>query len=291
MSTEVATGTSARKTGKPIELAPRTAVMIAIASVVGIMAFTWPLFARPGSALVAHSSDGPWLMIVLLSLVLAVVLADIADGGMDAKAVAILGVMIAVIAALRPLGAGVAGLEPVWAVVIIGGRAFGPGFGFALGSLGVFASALTTGGVGPWLPFQMFAAAWVGLGAALLPPLRGRAEVAMLAGYGFVIGLAVGVLLNLWFWPFTSDLPSSVAFVGGASVLELLRRLIAFSLLTSLGYDIPRAVLTAVLLLLAGAPLLRALRRVKRRAAFAAVPVFAQVPADHSEPDHQPHAS
>jgi len=262
-------------TAAAIPVTPRTAITITVASVVGLLAFGWPLLANASSALVAHSNDAPWLMVALLPLVLAVVLADIADGGMDAKAVAILGVMIAVIAALRPLGGGVAGLEPVWFVVILGGRAFGAGFGFALGSLGVFASALTTGGVGPWLPFQMFAAAWVGVGAALLPPLRGRAEVGMLAAYGAVVGLAVGVLLNLWFWPFTSGLPSSVAYVGGASIVELLHRLFAFTLLTSLGYDIPRAVLTAGVLLLAAGPVLRALRRVKRRAAFGTAPIFA----------------
>jgi len=253
---------------------PRTAMALGAASLVGAIAFTWPLFAHPGSALIAHSTDAPWLMLLLVPLVLAVAIADIADGGMDAKSVAILGVLIAVVAALRPLGAGVAGLEPVWFVVILGGRAFGPAFGFALGSLGVFASGLTTGGVGPWLPFQMLAAAWVGMGAALLPPLRGKAEVAMLAAYGFVVGLAVGTLLNLWFWPFTTGLPSQVAFVGGASVMELFHRLFAFTLLTSLGYDIPRALLTAGVLVIAAAPLLRALRRVKRRANFAATPTF-----------------
>jgi energy-coupling factor transport system substrate-specific component len=276
---------------RAIPLTPRTAASITLASIVGVFAFGWPLIANSGSALVAHSADGPWLMLALMPLVLAVVLADIADGGMDAKAVAILGVLIAVIAALRPLGGGVAGLEPLWAVVILGGRAFGPGFGFALGSLGVFASALTTGGVGPWLPFQMFAAAWVGVGAALLPPLRGRSEVGMLAGYGAVVGIAVGTLLNLWFWPFTTGLPSAVAYVGGAPLAELLHRLFAFSLLTSLGYDIPRAILTATLLLIAAAPLLRALRRVQRRAHFGAVPTFTtsmpeaeHVPATATEP-------
>ncbi len=266
------------RSARALPLTPRTTVTIALATVVGILAFGWPLIANSGSALVAHSHDAPWLMVALLPVVLAVVLANLADGGMDAKSVAILGVMIAVIAALRPLGGGVAGLEPVWAVVILGGRAFGPGFGFALGSLGVFASALTTGGVGPWLPFQMFAAAWVGVGAALLPPLRGRTEVGMLVAYGAGVGLAVGMLLNLWFWPFTTGLPSAVAYIGGAPLTELLHRLFAFTLLTSLGYDIPRALLTAALLLLAAAPLLRALRRVQRRAAFGAVGHFDDSP-------------
>ena len=87
-------------TSAAIPVTPRTAVTIAVASVVGVLAFGWPLLANANSALVAHSNDAPWLMVALLPLVLAVVLADIADGGMDAKAVAILGVMIAVIAAL-----------------------------------------------------------------------------------------------------------------------------------------------------------------------------------------------
>ena len=46
----------------------------------------------------------------------------------------------------------------------------------------VATSALVTGGVGPWLPFQMLGAAWVGLGAGLLPPAKGRAEIVLLAG-------------------------------------------------------------------------------------------------------------
>ena len=36
-------------------------------------------------------------------------------------------------------------------------------------------------------------------GAGLLPPLRGRAEIAMLAAYGALAGLVYGLLLNLSF--------------------------------------------------------------------------------------------
>ena len=35
---------------------------------------------------------------------------------------------------------------------------FGPALGFLLGSTALLTSALLTGGVGPWLPFQMLAA-------------------------------------------------------------------------------------------------------------------------------------
>ena len=54
---------------------------------------------------------------------------------MDAKAVAMLGMLAAVGGALRALGPGTAGLEPSFAVIILGGRVFGRGFGFVLGAV------------------------------------------------------------------------------------------------------------------------------------------------------------
>lgn len=152
-----------------VRMGPWSWAAVGLATAVGLLAFGWPFLAEPGSTAVAHASDAPWLFAVVIPLVLLVVLAQIAEGGMDAKSIAILGVLAAVVTALRPLSAGTAGLEPIWFVIILGGRALGPGFGFALGSLSMASSALITGGVGPWLPFQMIAAAWVGLGAGLLP--------------------------------------------------------------------------------------------------------------------------
>ena len=99
---------------------------------------------------------------------------------------------------------------------MIAGRVFGPGFGFALGCTTLFASALITGGVGPWMPYQMFGCAWVGLFAGLLPPATGRREVLMLALYGALSGYLFGFMLNLSFWPFTSirTAPSPTCPVG-----------------------------------------------------------------------------
>ena len=191
--------------------------------------------------------------------------------------------MAAVIAALRPLGGGIAGLEPIWMVLILGGRALGPGFGFSLGAISLFASALLTGGVGPWLPFQMLAAAWVGLGAGLLPRVTGKRELAMLAAYGAAVSLLFGLLMNLWFWPFVSGLPEQIAFVAGSPVGENLAHWLRFTLITSLGYDIPRAVLTVVLILIAGKPVLLALRRVSRKAAFEPAVTFIPQAAAQSE--------
>jgi energy-coupling factor transport system substrate-specific component len=267
-----------------LRLGRRTTLALLLASAVGLLAFLWPLVAPAGSALVAHASDAPWIFALVLPVVLLVLLADVADGGLDAKGIALLGVLSAVAAALRPFGGGHAGFEPMWVVVVLGGRALGPGFGFCLGAVGMFASSLLTGGVGPWLPFQMIAAGWVGLGAGLLPAARGRREIALLAGYGAFAAIAYGFLLNLWFWPFLttdSQLPAAVSYVPGAPVGENLVHWLRFDLLTSLGFDIPRAALTVALVVVAGRAVLLALRRASRRAAF-------EAPIEFTSPREQP---
>lgn len=258
---------------RPIRFRPRSILALVLVSAIGVVAFGWPLLASPTSGL-AHATDAPLLFALLLPLLLAVVLTELADGGMDAKTVAMLGVLTAVGAALRPLGTGVAGLEPVFFLLILAGRGYGPGFGFVLGATTLFASALTTAGVGPWLPFQMLGAAWVGAGAGLLPPARGRSELAILAVYGAVAGLFYGLALNLSFWPFTLGGETAISFIAGDPVLDNLRRFLTFSVLTSLSFDIPRAVLTATLVVVTGTPILRALRRAGRRAAFTAPVAF-----------------
>ena len=246
----------------------RANLALGLASLFGLVAFFWPfLIEADGTENLAHSSDAPWVFALLLPLLLAIVITEVADGTMDAKAVALLGVLAACGTALR-LPSGVTGFEPVFFLLIPAGRVFGKGFGFVLGALTLFASALITGGVGPWLPFQMLGAAWVGYLAGCLPRGSGRREILVLAAYGFVAGLAYGFLLNLWFWPFGSTAGSQISFEYGAPLTENLRRYWGFYLATSLGWDLPRAVTNAVLVLVAGRPVLAALRRVARRAAF-----------------------
>lgn len=240
---------------------------LALVSIVGLAAFTWPLLASPTSGL-AHSSDGPYIFVLLLPLLIAVLVAGIVDGRVDAKTIALLGVLAAVGAGLRVLGTGTAGLEPLFFMLVVVGRAYGAGFGFVFGSLTLLVSAIVTGGVGPWLPFQMLGAGWVAMGAGLLPRVRGRAELWLLAGYGALASLAYGLLLDMWFWPFVVPTDSSIAFVAGDSISDNLGRFLAYHLVTALGWDIPRAVLTAVLCLLAGGTVLAALRRAYRAAAF-----------------------
>ncbi|RBM19107.1 ECF transporter S component [Streptomyces sp. PT12] len=257
---------------RPIRLGRRSAAALALVSAVGVVAFGWPLLASQRSGL-AHVSDAPWLFALLLPLLLAVVVATIADTGLDAKAVAMLGVLAAAGAALRPLGAGTAGLQPMFFLMVLAGRVLGPGFGFVLGGVTMFASALLTGGVGPWMPFQMLALGWVTMGAGLLPgghALRGRGELALLAAYGAVSSLGYGLVMNLQGWPYIAGMSSGISFVPGDPPGENLTRYLAYVLTTSLGWDIPRALLTAGLILGCGGSVLRALRRATRRAAFAA---------------------
>lgn len=253
----------------------RSAIALTIATATGLMMFTWPLIVDPPDG-VAHATDAPFLFILLLPLIIGVVLTELSSGGIDAKALAMLGVLSAVGAALRPMGAGTAGLETVFFLLILAGRVYGPGFGFVLGSTTLFASALLTGGVGPWLPFQMMGASWVGLGAGLLPRRpRGRAELAMLATYGAASAWAYGFLLNLWFWPFVTGADGNLSFVPGDPVLENLHRFVLYTIATSsIGWDTGRAIMNVVAICLVGRPVLATLRRAAHKAAFDAPIAF-----------------
>jgi len=257
---------------RPVRLRPRATAALVLASLGGLAAFLWPLLVQPGAAL--ESTSAPLVFALLLPVLLAVVLAELSEGGMDTKALAMLGVLSAIGAALRPLGAGTAGIETVFFVLVLGGRVFGAGFGFVLGATTMFASALLTGGVGPWLPFQMLGAAWVGLGAGLLPRARGRTEMVILAGYSAVASLLYGILLNLSFWPFALGEHTQLSFDATRGVLGNLHSFLLFSIATSLGWDVGRALTTIALVLLAGPSVLAALRRAARRAAFDATPEF-----------------
>lgn len=271
-----------------LRLRPRGLAAVVAVSLVGVGAFSWPLLLGFGGDGQAHAVDAPWVFLVLVPLLLLVVAAEIADGTIDAKGVALLGVLGGTCAALRPITGGVTGVQLMFFLLVPAGRVLGPGFGFVLGNVAMFASAAITGGGGPWLPFQMLAAGWIGLFAGLLPRARGRAELALLAAYGLLASVAYGFVLNLWFWPFGAGgaaVGSAVTFVPGAPLAENLQRWIAFSVATSLGFDLPRAATTAVAVLLLGAPVLAALRRAARRAAFGEVPGFeAPAPTADSSP-------
>ncbi|MFJ8631053.1 ECF transporter S component [Streptomyces sp. NPDC093568] len=256
---------------RPVPLGPRSITALALVSAVGVAALTWPFLAPPASEVSAHAQDAPWLFTGLLVLLVAIVAATISESGLGPKAVAMLGVLAATGAALRPLGAGTAGIEPMFFLMVLSGRVLGPGFGFVLGAVTMFASALLTGGVGPWMPFQMLSMGWFTMGAGLLPGadrLRGRAERILLAGYGFLAAFAYGTVMNMQGWPYLMRDGSNIAPDPEAGPLGNLARFVAYCLATSLGWDLGRALVTVALTLTLGPAILKALRRATRRAAF-----------------------
>jgi energy-coupling factor transport system substrate-specific component len=261
------------------------ALALAVASVVTLGAFGWPFVLDPagGGEAASHGSDAPWIFVLVLPLLATIVLAELNAGGIDAKAIALLGMLASVGGALRALAPGVAGLEPSFAVIMIGGRVFGRGFGFVQGCLTLFVGALLTGGVGPWLPFQMIAAGWVGFASGCLPAVRGRLEVVLLGALGFVLGLVYGALMNLWFWPF-GRYGDGISFEPGASTAVNLANYARYYVTTSVVWDLGRAICTCLLLLATGRPLLRALRRVSRLANFEPVVVFEPAGFDSARP-------
>ena len=254
-----------------IPIGSRSRVVLGAVSAIGLIAFCWPLLISEGSS-IDHSADAPWVFALIVPFLIAVIAAEISDRGLDAKAIAMLGVLAAIGTALRPLGGGITGFQPLFVVLVLGGYAFGAGFGFVLGAITMLTSAFLTGGAGPWLPFQMFAAAWVGMGAGLLPHVTHRSRLWVLALYGFISSLLFGLVMNLSFWPWTfgSDNQASnpLAFVQGAPTSVNLHHFITFHITTSLGWDLTRGIGTVILVLVAGQPILAALDRAGRKAHF-----------------------
>ncbi len=133
----------------------------------------------------------------------------------------------------------------------------------------MFVSALLTGGIGPWLGYQVFAAAWIGLLAGALPKtLRGGRELMMLIIYSIFASAAFGILMDLQFWPWALGSSTQLSYLPNGDISENFSRFITFHFATSMAWDIPRAIFTSALIAFAGKAVLSALRRTRTRAAF-----------------------
>lgn len=263
------TATIASPTRSPLAREAWSRGSLVVASVLALAGFVWPLIA---TAVPAQAQAA--VPVVALALVPAVVVAIALtlDRQMHtATTVALLGVLTAVGAAIRIAGTGVGGLEAVFIILILAGRAFGARFGFLLGMLVIALSSVLWGGIGPWTPFQVFACGWVAAGAGLLPriTLRSRRwsqglEIAMLVVYGIVASYAFGLIMNFWFWPFAVGGGTGISYSAGAPMGENLASFGLYSLVTStLTWDTVRAVTTATGILIVGPAALAALRRAK----------------------------
>ena len=239
---------------------------IAIAGVASLLMFSWPLFIT--SNISTEATTAQTVFILLMPLTLVIVLVEFATGDISSKHLALLGVLIALNAVIRLLGAGTAGIETAFFLVILGAYVFGSGFGFILGAGSIFVSALLTGGIGPWLPFQMMGAALIGLGAGLIPHAKKKWLVKLnLIVYAVIASFTYGALMTLWNWPYLAGTGTQVSYVAGAPVIDNLTRFLQYEIVTGgLIWDTGRAITTSVLILLTGTALLATLSRAATRA-------------------------
>lgn len=259
--------------------------LVLVASVVGLAAFLYPFLIplimgdRPAAS-ASRGASAPIVFATVAVVSLAVILAELAalhTAPMNAaKVAALLGALVAVDASLR-LVPSFGGASPIFVLIILVGSVFGGRLGFLTGAMTLLVSAAITGGIGPWLPYQMLGAGWVGLAAGWIPrPKVLRYRLLYLALYGLVNGFLYGALLNLYSWPFAApglDEAAGLYWSPALSFSETIEHYARFYLVTSLSHDALRGVGNAVLLLALGAPIVKTLERARRRFSWQ-TPIF-----------------
>lgn len=239
---------------------------LAFVSVAGLAIFGWPFVApeTPPQAVVLAIALGAMAILAFI---------EIATRGLDSRRFALLAMIAAIDAALRlVLVTGIGGFSPIFFLILVAGYAFGPSFGFLCGATSLLASAVATGGIGPWLPYQLIACGWMGMAAGIAGswrtgPPRVR-DLAILACVGVITGYVFGALLDVWDWTTFYRGAPSFGFTPGASPLDLLGRFGHFYFATSLVYDSFRAAGNAVVIFVLGAPVIAGLMRLRTRFTF-----------------------
>lgn len=255
--------------------------LVVLASLLGVWAFLAPLALPAGDTTAAtagaRSAEAPLFFLLLMGLCVVVVVAGLETGRLDSRHLAVLGVLTGINAVLR-LVPGPPGFSALFFLPIVTGYVLGPHFGFLLGSLSIFVSALLTHGMGPWVPFQMLAAGWTGLVPGWLPDWgrhggsgrwRRGLEMVQLVAWGALSGFLFGVVINLWFWPVLDPAAASGhGFEPGGGLERNLAAYGLYYLATSIWWDAGRSLGNVVLLAAVGPPVLRLLRRFEQRFRF-----------------------
>jgi energy-coupling factor transport system substrate-specific component len=242
----------------------RASVVYLLVLAVGLGAFLYP-FWLPAEALPdqAHAGDAPLIAALVGALAVAAVTLEVRRGTMNGATVAVLG-MLAALAGLMKLLDLPGGGSGLFFLVILAGAAFGARFGMLLGLTSFVVSAVLSGGIGPWLPFQMLALAGMGAGAGLVGRLTRHlspwGEVGVLALYGWVWGFVFGAIMNLWFWPFQRG-GGDLSWEPGLSLADTLQHYWSFYVATSFAWDAAGALANAVIILTVGRQLMATLRR------------------------------
>ncbi len=257
----------------------RPSPLLLVVSLIGVASFLFPFFLPVLAGVGARTARGgievPLVFTALgLACLLVILLevqghAGIGDRGAS-KLVALLGVLVAIDATLR-LVPTLLGASPIFLLILLVGFAYGAEIGFLMGALTLFVSAVITGGLGPWLPYQMLGAGWVGMTAGWLPRMGesgGRRELLVLAAFGGFWGFLYGGILNLTEWPFAAPglgERAGLYWVPGMGFGETVATYARFYATTSFVYDAFRAGANVLLVLALGRPLIRLLDRYRDR--------------------------
>lgn len=169
-----------------------------------------------------------------------------------ARVAAAIAVLVAFAVVGRIVFAPFPNVKPTTDIVIIAGFVLGAEPGLIVGALAALVSNFYFG-QGPWTPWQMAAWALCGLfGAALAAAGRGRLGRLPMALCCAAAGLLFGVILNF----------GSAVNMGGSDVIASFWVYSA----QSAPFDVAHAIGNFVFFMLAGPALVRALRRLRRRA-------------------------
>jgi energy-coupling factor transport system substrate-specific component len=232
-------------------------------AVAGLALFLWPFVA-------ADTPPAATSLALSLGVVSVLVFVEASTRRLDARRFALLAAIAAVDAALRlVLVTGLGGFSPIFFLILAAGYVYGPSFGFLAGAVALLASAVATGGIGPWLPYEMMGCGLVGLFAGLAGlrrsgPVTWR-DIAVLATVGAITGFAYGALLDVWDWTtFYRDTPN-FGWQPGLSFAAASARFGRFYLTTSLVYDGFRAAGNVLAVIFLGAPVLAGLIRMRAR--------------------------
>jgi len=236
---------------------------VGVISIAGLALFFWPFVAAgapPAAASVALS----------LGVVAVLVFVEASTRRLDSRRFALLAAIAAIDAALRlVLVTGLGGFSPIFFLILAAGYVYGPSYGFLAGAVALLASAVATGGIGPWLPYEMLGCGFVGLAAGLAGLRRSGSvswpDIAVLAAVGAITGFAYGALLDVWDWTAFYRGTPGFGWQPGLSLPAALSRFGRFYLATSALYDSFRAIGNALAVIVLGAPVLAGLVRMRSR--------------------------
>lgn len=245
-------------------------VALAATSVVGAGIFLWPFFGGGVPGLAPTTAIGIGTAAALLA-------AEVVARRLDARGLALLAALAALDAAARAaVVTGIGGFSPIFLLILCGGYVFGASYGFILGATSLLVSALVTGGLGPWIPYQLFAVGWVGAFAGIAG--RGRhgrpvwRDAVVLAVVGVVAGYGFGAAMDIWDWTYFQT-SGGLGYHPGMAFATALSHFGHFYAATSVVYDTFRAVGNAMMVAALGLPVLTALARLRGRLQVEVVPV------------------